>query len=62
LLIVNKIDKVNKLKIPATIPVEKICRISAKKQQLTELETKISGLFSSDLISNLPSYSVLSQS
>ena len=62
MLIVNKIDKVNKLKIPATIPVEKICRISAKKQQLTELETKISGLFSSDLISNLPSYSVLSQS
>jgi tRNA modification GTPase len=62
LLIINKIDKSNKLKIPATIPAKKVCRISAKKQQLTELETKIEELFSSNLISDLPTYPILSQS
>lgn len=62
LLIINKIDKPNKLKFPAFIPTEKILRITAKSKQLRELETKISELFASDLINNLPSYPALSQS
>ena len=40
----------------------KILKISAKNQQLTELETKIKELFSSDLINNLSPYPYLSQS
>lgn len=62
LLIINKMDKLSKLKIPPFIPLKKIIRISAKKQQIDELEKKVSELFASDLISNLSSYPYLSQS
>jgi tRNA modification GTPase len=62
LVIINKIDKENKLQLPNYIFPDKVLKISAKKQQLSELETKISKLFASDLINNLPSYPYLSQS
>lgn len=61
-MVVTKSDKPNKLLIPSIVPLEKICRVSAKKHQLGKLETKISELFSSDLISNLSTYPILSQS
>lgn len=61
-MIVNKIDKLNKLQIPSAIPIEIICRISAQKQQLTELENKISELFALDLASDLSVYPILSSS
>ncbi|MCE8162644.1 MAG: tRNA uridine-5-carboxymethylaminomethyl(34) synthesis GTPase MnmE [Candidatus Moeniiplasma glomeromycotorum] len=60
LLIINKIDEPNRFQPPSFIQSEKVCRISAKKCQLAELENKIEQLFSSDLISNLPNYPVLS--
>ncbi|CAI2182967.1 2807_t:CDS:1, partial [Funneliformis geosporum] len=62
LLIINKIDEPSRLQIPALVPAEKIVRISAKNKQLTQLENKIKELFASDLLRNLPSYPVLSQS
>nr|CAG8551334.1 15248_t:CDS:10 [Entrophospora candida] len=61
LLIINKIDEPNKLHFPALFSTEKVLRISAKKQQITELENKINELFASDLISNLSPYPYLSQ-
>ena len=61
-MIVNKIDKLNKLQIPSTIPNEIICRISAQKKQLAKLENKISELFTLNLASNLSVYPVLSSS
>ncbi|KLL02096.1 MAG: tRNA modification GTPase [Mycoplasmataceae bacterium RC_NB112A] len=60
LLIINKTDQLKHFCPPNFIPAEKICRISAKKNQLTELENKIERLFATDLISNLPSYPILS--
>lgn len=45
---------------PVFISSEKICRISAKEHKLTELENKIEQLFASNLISDLPTYPVLS--
>jgi tRNA modification GTPase len=50
------------LQLPNYISQEKVLKISAKKQQLSELETKINELFASDLMNNLPSYPYLSQS
>ena len=62
LLIINKIDEPNKLQSPSFISLKKTCRISAKKRQLKELETKINELFSSNLINKLSPYPYLSQS
>jgi len=62
LLIVNKIDEPTKLTLLSDISSAKICRISAKNRQLSELETKINELFASDLINNLSPYPYLSQS
>lgn len=62
LLIINKIDERSKLNLFPTISSEKICRISAKNQQINELEDKVRKLFSSDLILNHSSYPYLSQS
>ena len=62
MLIVNKVDKESKLKLPNYLSREKIIKISAKKQQLSELETEISKLFASDLINNLSPYPYFSQS
>ncbi|KLL04661.1 MAG: tRNA modification GTPase MnmE [Mycoplasmataceae bacterium RV_VA103A] len=62
LIIVNKIDQKNKLQLPNFILPGKICRISAKNQQLTELEAKISQLFASDLVNKTSPYPYLSQS
>ena len=47
---------------PSFISPKKTCRISAKKRQLKELETKISELFASNLINKLSPYPYLSQS
>ncbi|CAJ0842022.1 10716_t:CDS:2 [Entrophospora sp. SA101] len=58
LLIINKIDEPNKLQLPA-IARGKICRISAKNQQLSELEAKIGELFAGNLINNLSAYPYL---
>ena len=62
MFIINKTDKPNELQLPLFIPTEKIVRISAKKKQITELETKIGELFAGDLVNNLPSYPYLSHS
>jgi len=62
LIVINKIDKENNLKIPNHISREKILRISAKNKQLSELENKVGELFASDLIDNLSPYPYLSQS
>lgn len=62
LLIINKIDEQSKLNFCSTINSEKICRISAKNQQINELENKISKLFSSNLVLNNSPYPYLSQS
>src|SRR5256714_5973379 len=62
LLIVNKADKPNKLQVPSFVAPKKILRISAKKQQIGDLEAKISELFASDLINKLSPYPYLSQS
>jgi len=62
LLIINKIDKTKKIQIPNHISPKKILQISAKKNQLLELENKISELFVSNLINNLPTFPYLSQS
>ena len=62
LLIINKTDKPNKLQIPSFILPKKILRISAKNQQIGDLEAKINELFASDLIHKLPPYPYLSQS
>ncbi|CAH1764477.1 12906_t:CDS:2 [Entrophospora sp. SA101] len=61
-LIANKTDKLSKLQLPSFLSPEKVLRISAKKQQITELATKINELFASDLINKLPTYPVFSQS
>jgi hypothetical protein len=50
------------LTLLSDISSAKICRISAKNRQLSELETKINELFASDLINNLSPYPYLSQS
>ncbi len=55
-------DKPNKLQLPNFVSSEKSLEISAKKQQLSELEAKIGELFASDLINNLSPYPYLSQS
>jgi hypothetical protein len=55
-------DKLGRFQLPSFVPPEKVCRISAKRCQLVELENKIEQLFTSDLISNLPPYPVLSSS
>ncbi|MCE8159181.1 MAG: tRNA uridine-5-carboxymethylaminomethyl(34) synthesis GTPase MnmE [Candidatus Moeniiplasma glomeromycotorum] len=60
LLIINKIDEPSSFCPPIFISSEKICRISAKEYKLTELENKIEQLFASNLISDLPTYPVLS--
>ncbi|WNE40290.1 MAG: tRNA modification GTPase MnmE [Mycoplasmataceae bacterium] len=65
LLIINKIDEQNKLNLLnlcSIINSDKICRISAKNQQINELENKVSELFSSNLVLNKSSYPYLSQS
>ena len=62
MFIINKTDKPNELQLPLFIPTEKIVRISAKKKQITELETKIGELFAGDLVNNLPPYPYLSHS
>jgi len=62
LLIINKIDELKKIQIPPYISQKKIIKISAKKNQLGELENKISELFASDLINNLTNFPYLSQS
>ncbi|CAG8453622.1 10955_t:CDS:2 [Ambispora leptoticha] len=61
LLIINKIDELSKLKFPSILSAKKVCRISAKNQQLGELEKEIKELFASDLINNLSPYPYLSQ-
>lgn len=55
-------DQSSQLAIPHHITDEKILRISAKNQQLGELQTKISKFFASDLITGSPAYPYLSQS
>lgn len=62
LLIINKIDEPNQLKMPPHISLKNTLWISAKNKQLTELESKISELFASNLINSLPAYPFLSQS
>ncbi|CFW92915.1 tRNA modification GTPase MnmE [endosymbiont DhMRE of Dentiscutata heterogama] len=62
LIIINKIDQGSKLQLPDFIFPDKICRISAKNQQLTELEAKISQLFAGDLVNSLSLYPYLSHS
>ena len=62
MLIINKVDKENKLQLPNYIFQEKVLKISAKKQQLSELEAKINKLFASDLVKNISPYSYLNQS
>ncbi|CAG8834670.1 29598_t:CDS:2 [Gigaspora margarita] len=69
LVIINKIDQENKLQLPNDIcsaenscfSHKKILKISAKNQQLAELEAKINELFASDLINNISPYPYLSQ-
>ncbi|CAG8499686.1 5981_t:CDS:10 [Ambispora gerdemannii] len=55
-------NKENKLQLPNEISHKKILKISAKNKQLSELEAKISELFTSNLINNLSPYPYLSQS
>jgi len=62
LLIINKIDQENKLQLPNYISSKEVVKISAKNQQLTELEIKINELFAGNLINNLSPYPYLSQS
>jgi len=62
LLIINKTDKPNKLQILSFVPPKKILRISAKNQQIGNLEAKINELFASDVINKLSPYPYLSQS
>ncbi|WNE40984.1 MAG: tRNA modification GTPase MnmE [Mycoplasmataceae bacterium] len=61
LLIINKIDEQNKMNF-SNVSSENICRISAKNQQLSELEEKIKNLFSSNLMLEHNHYPYLSQS
>ena len=49
------------MKVPA-ISAKKICRISAKDQQLNELENKIGELFALDLVNDLSTSPILSSS
>ncbi|CAG8638490.1 16633_t:CDS:10, partial [Cetraspora pellucida] len=60
LIIINKIDQECKLQLPDSILPDKICRISAKNQQLAELVPKISQLFAGDLANSLSPYPYLS--
>jgi len=50
------------LQLPSYLSLEKVLKISAKNRQLTDLETKISELFATDLTNDLSPYPYLSQS